>query len=485
MIGSAPQRRQVLSIFNGRALEAFYAGVWIRGSEGDTSNDMQAVVLVTGVKRYANNVKAVFVRNEDLMNGVDPGFVIAKVQEMKQLLRYAGFPNIPVSSVQTDGSWGGNWRNLANNCDILGVNIHPFFSGGISRTQPIEDLKARWNEMVGWYPGKNIMLTETGWPTAGSNNDGHQPDLGMTKDYLYKVNQWARQGNGVHHLRHRAHRRHLLLQHKNQLPPPTKPPTRAPTPIPTQKPTQSPTRAPTPPPTTLKPTQAPTSPPTLKPTQAPTQSPTPSPTFTTTRTPKPFPTFTPRGTPTPSPTSDEPTPSPTSRTPKPFPTFNPSRTPKPFPTLSPSEAPTPSPTITRPDTPKPLPSYAPSNSPRPEPRQNGTFTNSNNGLPIVLAAVPRRNTVVSRLRWESKDWVYDKWALWSIQGDQIVNVANDKCLAAYEPMNGGLVRLAKCDANNHNQRWTYDATTASLDAYWLLLGFEFPHEEPSILLAVS
>ncbi|KAG9402981.1 hypothetical protein AC1031_006520 [Aphanomyces cochlioides] len=171
-----------------------YAGVWIRGSDADTSNDMQAVVA--GVKSYPNNVKAVFVGNEDLSNGVDPSVVIAKVQQMKQLLRNAGFPNIPVGSVQTDGAWNGNGRNLANNCDILGVNIHPFFSGVVSRTQPIEDLKSRWNQMVNWFPGKKIMLTETGWPTAGSAYDGHQPNLATTKDYLNKVQDWAKQGNG-------------------------------------------------------------------------------------------------------------------------------------------------------------------------------------------------------------------------------------------------------------------------------------------------
>ncbi|CAK4766535.1 unnamed protein product [Aphanomyces euteiches] len=305
-----------------------YAGVWIRGSEGDTSNDMQAVV--TGVKRYANTVKAVFVGNEDLMNGVDPDFVIAKVQEMKQLLRNAGFPNIPVGSVQTDGSWGGN---LASKCDILGVNIHPFFSGAMSRTQPIEDLKSRWNQMVNWFPGKKIMLTETGWPTAGSAYDGHQPSLATTKDYLNKVQDWARQGNGgdmpaffVYNdtpYKSPDFEQHFGLSSNGvwkfdfnfspSPPPPPPSPLPSPTP-PTQKPTppptKPPTRAPTPPPTTLKPTQAPTRPPT--------QSPTPSPTFTTTRTPKPFPTFTPRGTPTPSPTSDVPTPFPTSRTPKPF-----------------------------------------------------------------------------------------------------------------------------------------------------------------------
>ncbi|KAH9130345.1 hypothetical protein LEN26_008629 [Aphanomyces euteiches] len=407
---------------------------------------MQAVV--TGVKRYANTVKAVFVGNEDLMNGVDPDFVIAKVQEMKQLLRNAGFPNIPVGSVQTDGSWGGN---LASKCDILGVNIHPFFSGAMSRTQPIEDLKSRWNQMVNWFPGKKIMLTETGWPTAGSAYDGHQPSLATTKDYLNKVQDWARQGNGgdmpaffVYNdtpYKSPDFEQHFGLSSNGvwkfdfnfspSPPPPPPSPLPSPTP-PTQKPTppptKPPTRAPTPPPTTLKPTQAPTRPPT--------QSPTPSPTFTTTRTPKPFPTFTPRGTPTPSPTSDVPTP--------------------------PSEAPSPSPPITRPDTPKPLPSYTPSSSPKPEPRQNGTFTNSNNGLPVVLAAVPRRNTVVPRLRWGNNDWVDDKWALWSIQRDLIVNVANDKCLAANEPMNGGFIRLVKCDANNHNQRWTYDASTQQL-----------------------
>ncbi|KAH9107302.1 hypothetical protein AeMF1_017321 [Aphanomyces euteiches] len=307
-----------------------YAGVWIRGSDADTSTDMQAVV--TGVKSYPNNVKAVFVGNEDLSNGVDPSVVIAKVQQMKQLLRNAGFPNIPIGSVQTDGAWNGNGRNLANNCDILGVNIHPFFSGAVSRTQPIEDLKSRWNQMVNWFPGKKIILA-------------------TTKDYLNKVQDWAKQGNGGD-----------------------------------------------------------------------------MPAF-----------FVYNDTPYKSPDFEQ--------------HFGLSSNGVWKFDFSFSPSPVPSP---------PSPTPKPSSQPALGPKQKGAFTNSNNGAPVVLAAVNGNDATESHLHWGDKDWVYDGYGLWTIQGNQIANVVTNTCLDAYQPQNGGIVHMVNCDTNNGNQQWRYDGSTRQL-----------------------
>ncbi|KAH9190521.1 hypothetical protein AeNC1_007511 [Aphanomyces euteiches] len=170
-----------------------YAGVWLRTDEASISADMQAVV--DGVKRNAWAVKGVLVGNEDLINGLDQWTVLWRVNQMKQLLSAAGYGWIPVGSVQTDGSWLSA-TGLAAGCDIIGANIHPFFSSWPDSTwNPVGDLDNRWKALFGKY-GSKCVLTETGWPTSGSQNYGHWPSMDTAKSLFSQFQTWARNNGG-------------------------------------------------------------------------------------------------------------------------------------------------------------------------------------------------------------------------------------------------------------------------------------------------
>ncbi|RHY81918.1 hypothetical protein DYB26_006417 [Aphanomyces astaci] len=170
-----------------------YAGVWIRTDEGSINADMQAVV--DGVRRNPSVVKGVFVGNEELHEGIDQWTVLARVRQMRQRLQAAGLGWVPVGSVQVDGNWAGAGA-LANECDLIGVNIHPFFSAAsVSTWNPIEDLKVRWNAMYNAYGGRAV-LTETGWPTSGSQFYGHWPSFDTAKNYYFQVLEWAKANGG-------------------------------------------------------------------------------------------------------------------------------------------------------------------------------------------------------------------------------------------------------------------------------------------------
>ncbi|KAF0687279.1 hypothetical protein As57867_020899, partial [Aphanomyces stellatus] len=170
---------------------SIYAGVWIQGSQGEIDQDMQAVV--DGARAHPDVVKAVFVGNEELLTGKwDQDFVIGHVRRMKQMLRDAGLGYIKVGAVQTDGSWFGGW-DLAQECDIMGVNIHPYFGG--SPDKPMDDLVARWDGVYSWY-GDKLVLTEIGWPTEGTPLNGHVPSMETAKQLYADVAAWAAAGNG-------------------------------------------------------------------------------------------------------------------------------------------------------------------------------------------------------------------------------------------------------------------------------------------------
>ncbi|KAF0687499.1 Aste57867_20771 [Aphanomyces stellatus] len=171
---------------------SIYAGVWIKS--GDVDGDMRAAV--DGAKRFPDTVKAIFVGNEEIHDGKDQWFVIGRVNQMKQMLHDAGVWNVKVGSVQTDGDWLNKADELAKVCDVIGVNIHPFFGASDnSKWNPILDLQDRWNAMTNRF-GDNVILTETGWPTNGAEQNGHQPSWDTAKRYVGEVGDWISNGHG-------------------------------------------------------------------------------------------------------------------------------------------------------------------------------------------------------------------------------------------------------------------------------------------------
>ncbi|KAF0714399.1 hypothetical protein As57867_003879, partial [Aphanomyces stellatus] len=109
---------------------------------------------------------------------------------MKQMLRDVGVGHVKVGAVQTDGSWFGGWK-LAQECDIMGVNIHPFFGG--SPSDPFGALVDRWNSVHSWY-GDKLVLAEIGWPTDGGTSDGHVPSMDMALKLFNQVNAAVKRG---------------------------------------------------------------------------------------------------------------------------------------------------------------------------------------------------------------------------------------------------------------------------------------------------
>ncbi|KAF0687495.1 Aste57867_20767 [Aphanomyces stellatus] len=173
---------------------SIYAGVWVKGNSSGLA-DMQAAL--DGARRHPQAIKAIMVGNEELQDQTNTeDQLIAKVRQMKQMLKAGGVTNVKVGSVQTDGSW--LWaRKLAAECDVVGVNIYPFFGGSpVSISNPIQDLAYRYNNITDRYGKGKVVLTETGWPTSGPAFHGHVPSFEAAKKYLNDVVQWVKQGNG-------------------------------------------------------------------------------------------------------------------------------------------------------------------------------------------------------------------------------------------------------------------------------------------------
>ena len=72
---------------------------------------------------------------------------------------------------------------LARAADLIFVNIHPYWEG-VPIDSAVEFVVKRIEELERKYPGKRVVVSETGWPTAGMRNGQSIPSLANQKRFL-------------------------------------------------------------------------------------------------------------------------------------------------------------------------------------------------------------------------------------------------------------------------------------------------------------
>lgn len=324
-----------------------YLGVYMTD---ETWYSSQVDAAVTAVVDYPATVSAILVGNENISpaGSYSAATVSQRITDLRTQLATQTSATVPIGTVQRATEWLDSSKRtemlaLAANCDIIGVNIYPFFDSSYDATYPLVILNAVWEQMLSIYPASKLRLTEIGWPTAGSPSEyalNNIPSLANSK-YFYDAylnwnpsdggNEafwfmffdrspndptvvdelerhfgfytWQKQSKAGDYPARLSALAAVAAASSTESPtvtptPTPEPTTAAPTPVPT---TVAPTPAPTPEPTTAAPTPVPT-----------TAAPTPDPTAET-------PTTTPP-TVTPVPTTATLTPAPTTATPTPVPT---------------------------------------------------------------------------------------------------------------------------------------------------------------------
>jgi exo-beta-1,3-glucanase (GH17 family) len=88
--------------------------------------------------------------------------------------------------------------------DFIGVNLYPAWDWqradannqpiGVSPEKGFESFSATYHQIKLKYPGRHIVVTETGWPTTFGPIGSHQSPVGISnaRDYLRRVIAWAR-----------------------------------------------------------------------------------------------------------------------------------------------------------------------------------------------------------------------------------------------------------------------------------------------------
>ena len=117
----------------------------------------------------------------------------------------ADFPQIPIGTSQTIDFWlyDGRAAQLLPLVDFIGVNIYPAWDWtradannqpiGVTPESGFNSFVETYNQIQTKYSGRQIVVTETGWPTTFGTIPSQQFPVGISnaRDYLNRVKAWA------------------------------------------------------------------------------------------------------------------------------------------------------------------------------------------------------------------------------------------------------------------------------------------------------
>ena len=123
-------------------------------------NELELEMLIRVGQDPDSNIKALIVGNEVLHRG---DFSVE--QYIQYIRRVKQQVDAPVAIAELLHSWMEH-PELVAEVDLLGVQIYPYW-GGLSIEAAAQNTIESVKRLQDQYPGKRVVLTEFGWPTAG------------------------------------------------------------------------------------------------------------------------------------------------------------------------------------------------------------------------------------------------------------------------------------------------------------------------------
>lgn len=158
------------------------AGAWI-GSDKN-QNDIEIAALIELAK--AGHVNIAAVGNEVLLRGeLSKDELIGYIKQVKEAL-----PDIPVGCVETYYQFSEH-PELVEACDVILANCYPFWEG-----YTIDDASDYLQKMYSFTQtvakGKQIIITETGWPSEGESTNNAVPSNLNVMKYFINISNWSK-----------------------------------------------------------------------------------------------------------------------------------------------------------------------------------------------------------------------------------------------------------------------------------------------------
>src|SRR5262249_37303739 len=135
-------------------------------------NNYQIETAIALANKYPNTIRAVVVGNEVLLRGDMTATDLARtIRAVKARVR------VPVTYADVWEFWLRN-SDIANAVDFVTIHILPYWEDfPISAGQAGAHVDTIRRQVVDAFPGKEVLIGEVGWPSAGRMREGALPSL--------------------------------------------------------------------------------------------------------------------------------------------------------------------------------------------------------------------------------------------------------------------------------------------------------------------
>ncbi len=157
-------------------------GAWLGTDAAINEREIEGVIAVA----RAGHADIVAVGNEVLLReDMSEDELLALIQRVKDAL-----PGVPVGYVDAYYLFEKHPRITAA-CDVVLTNCYPFWEG-CPREQAVAYMQSMVRRTQAVAPGKRVIVSETGWPDAGSSFHGAVPSVEGAMRYFIDTMRWAR-----------------------------------------------------------------------------------------------------------------------------------------------------------------------------------------------------------------------------------------------------------------------------------------------------
>jgi glucan 1,3-beta-glucosidase len=163
-------------------------GLWLSGQPD--KNRYQIATAIALANKYPNTVRAVVVGNEVLLRGeMSADDLAATIAAVKSRVP------VPVTYADVWEFWLRNPK-LAGVTDFVTIHILPYWEDDpIPADEAAAHVDSIRRRVAEAFPGKEIMIGEFGWPSAGRMREGALPSLANQAAVVQDVLTLARRGN--------------------------------------------------------------------------------------------------------------------------------------------------------------------------------------------------------------------------------------------------------------------------------------------------
>lgn len=179
-------------------------GLW--ASAGDAAFANEIAALKSAISQYCGQmdglVAGISVGSEDLYRitptgvasdagpGAQPGTLVNYINQVRNTIKGTCLAKVPIGHVDTWNAWVvGSNKPVIDAVDWLGMDTYPYYentnSNGIANAKALYEAALQKIQNAG--PGKEVWVTETGWPVNGKSSGDAVASVSNAQKYWQQV----------------------------------------------------------------------------------------------------------------------------------------------------------------------------------------------------------------------------------------------------------------------------------------------------------